>query len=124
MRESEILNQSLSPFGPKILPNLPESRTFDSIKNFKEMDPITLKRNKRIPYIKSKKVKRTFLALNILLLIGAIILISTLLYLLFHLNQSDKVIFKCLVSILTGMILILFYVIGYNEIKKNQNIHV
>jgi hypothetical protein len=88
------------------------------------MDIITLKRTKRISDIKSKKVKRIFLALNILLSIGTIILVSTLLFLLFHLNQSDKIILKCMFSIITGMILILFYAIGYNGIKKNHDIHV
>jgi uncharacterized membrane-anchored protein len=71
----------------------------------------------------TKKAQRTFLVLNILLFIGVITIVSTLLYLFFHLNQSDIVIYKCACSIVSGLVLVLFYAIGYHDLKKKEDIH-
>jgi hypothetical protein len=71
----------------------------------------------------TKKAKRTFLVLNILLFIGVITIVSTLLYLLFHLNQSDIVLYKCACSIVSGLVLVLIYAIGYYDLKKKEDIH-
>jgi uncharacterized membrane protein len=73
--------------------------------------------------LKTKKAKRTFLIINILLFFGIVLIVSTLLYLLFNLNQSDRVIYKSVLIIITGLVLVMFYAIGYNEIKKKQNTH-
>jgi len=73
--------------------------------------------------LKTKKTKRTFLFINLLLFSGVILIVSTLLYLLFNLNQSDRVIYKCIIGIISGFVLVIFYIIGYNGIKKKQNIH-
>jgi hypothetical protein len=82
-----------------------------------------LRKTNRILDLDTKKAKRTFLVLNILLFIGVITIVSTLLYLLFHLNHSDIVIYKSAFSILSGFLLVLFYAIGYHELKKRENNH-
>jgi uncharacterized membrane protein len=73
--------------------------------------------------LRTKKAKRTFLIINILLLFGIVLIVSTLLYLLFNLNQSDRLIYKSIFMIITGLLLVLSYAIGLNEIKKKQNTH-
>jgi len=73
--------------------------------------------------LRTKKAKRTFLIINILLFFGIVLIVSTLLYLLFNLNQSDRVIYKSIFIIITGLVLVMFYAIGYSEIKKKQNAH-
>ena len=64
--------------------------------------------NRRTP-----KAKRSFLILNILLLLGIVLIVSTLLYLLFNLNQSDKLIYKSISMIITGLVLVMSYAIGF-----------
>ena len=73
--------------------------------------------------LRTKKAKRTFLIINILLLSGIVLIVSTLLYLLFNLNQSDRLIYKSISIIITGLVLVMSYFIGFNEIKKKQNTH-
>lgn len=73
--------------------------------------------------LKTKKAKRIFLIINILLFFGIFLIVSTLLYLLFNLNQSDRVIYKSVVIIITGLVLVMFYAVGYTEIKKKHNTH-
>jgi uncharacterized membrane protein len=73
--------------------------------------------------LRTKKAKRTFLIINILLLFGIVLIVSTLLYLLFNLNHSDRLIYKSIFMIITGLLLVLSYAIGFNEIKKKQNTH-
>jgi cytochrome c biogenesis protein CcdA len=71
--------------------------------------------------LRTKKAKRIFLVTNLLLILGVLLVVSTLLYLLFHLNQSDRVIYKCIFTIISGLVLVVFYVIGFNAIKKKQD---
>jgi uncharacterized membrane protein len=73
--------------------------------------------------LRTKKAKRTFLIINILLLFGIVLIVSTLLYLLFNLNHSDRLIYKSIFMIITGLLLVLSYAIGFNEFKKKQNTH-
>jgi uncharacterized membrane protein len=73
--------------------------------------------------LRTKKSKRTFLIINILLLFGIVLIVSTLLYLLFNLNQSDRLIYKSIFMIITGLVLVMSYVLGFNEIKKKKNTH-
>jgi amino acid transporter len=86
------------------------------------MEIITYKSSSKLD-LKSKEAKRTFLIINILLFFGVVLVVSTLLYLLFNLNQSDRVIYKSALIIITGLVLVIFYFIGYNDIKKKQNTH-
>jgi uncharacterized membrane protein len=73
--------------------------------------------------LKTKKAKRIFLIINILLFLGIVLIVSALLHLLFNLNQSDKIIYRSAVIIITGLVLVMSYFIGYKEIKKKQNSH-
>jgi O-antigen/teichoic acid export membrane protein len=73
--------------------------------------------------LRTKKGKRTFLIINFLLFFGVVLIVSTLLYLLFNLNQSDRVIYKSILIIILGLDLVMFYAIGYNEINKKKNTH-
>jgi hypothetical protein len=81
-----------------------------------------LRKTNLILDLDTKKAKRTFLVLNILLFIGVITIVSTLLYLLFHLNQSDIVLYKCACSIVSGLVIVLIYAIGYHDLKKKEDI--
>ena len=71
--------------------------------------------------LRTKKAKRIFLVTNLLLILGVLLVVSTLLYLLFNLNQSDRVIYKCIFTIISGLVLVIFYAIGFNAIKKKQD---
>jgi len=81
------------------------------------------KKTNRILNLKTKESLRTFLIINILLFIGIVLIVSTLLFLSFNLNQSDRMIYKSIFIIITGLVLVMFYAIGYNGIKKKQNTH-
>ena len=71
-----------------------------------------MRKTKKILDYKTKKEKRSFLVLNILLSTGLLMVVSTLLYLLVHLGQTDRIILKCLPIIAAGLILVLFYAAG------------
>ena len=86
------------------------------------METITNKSNRKLD-LKTKEEKRTFLIINILLFFGMVLIVSTLLYLLFNLNQSDRVIYKSAVIIVTGLVFIMFYAVGYNRTKKRHQTH-
>src|SRR4030042_2767611 len=85
------------------------------------METDILRKTNRIVSFNTKKRKRSFLVLNILLFIGSVTIVSTLLYILVHLNQSDKIIYMCVPIIASGLIFVLFYAIGYNELTKKEN---
>lgn len=55
---------------------------------------------------------------NIYLLAGVSVMVYTAFYLLFHLNNSDKIIFRCLPGLIAGISSILLY--GYLNIKKSK----
>ena len=65
---------------------------------------------------KSNKSQQLFV--NIYLLVGVISLIFTLFYLLFNLNISDKIIYKCIPGFIFGLSSILIY--GFQYLKKTM----
>jgi len=87
------------------------------------MEIITIRKTKRILDFNIKKGKWTFLVLNIFLFIGLITIVSTLLYVLINLEQSDRIIFRCLPIIALGLVFVLFYAIGYNKLTEKENKH-
>jgi putative flippase GtrA len=87
------------------------------------METDTLRKTNRIVSFNIKKRKRSFLVINFLLFIGSVTIVSTLLYILIHLNQSDKIIYMCVPIIATGLIFVLFYAIGYHELTRKENSH-
>ena len=62
--------------------------------------------------LQTGKGKVNFLILNILLIAGVVAIVFTLLYILFHLDQSDRIILRCVPVILSGLVLVLIYFIG------------
>lgn len=84
------------------------------------METTTDKSNKRFNS-ETKEAKRRFLILNVLLFLGAVLIVSSLLYILFNLNQSDRVIYKSMVFLVTGLILVFFYAISSAGIRKRRH---
>jgi uncharacterized membrane-anchored protein len=87
------------------------------------METITLKRNRRLLNLDTKKKKRTFLILNLLLVLGVISIVSTLLYILLNLTNTDTIIIKCIPSFALGLAFVFFYAIGFNELTKKADRH-
>jgi hypothetical protein len=85
------------------------------------METTTLRKTKRILGFEIKKEKRAFLVINILLVIGLITIVSTLLYILINLEQSDRIILRCLPIIVLGLVFVLSYAIGYNKLTAKEN---
>lgn len=85
------------------------------------MESIINKRRSKILDLKTPESKRKFLTINIVLLAGVVLIVSTLLFLLFNLNQSDKMIYKSIFFIITGLVLVMFYAVGYHRIIKKHD---
>lgn len=73
--------------------------------------------NKMIQTKRNEKL--TNLVINLLLLIGVSITVFTLFYLLFHLDTSDKIIYRCIPALALGLFSILVY--GFLYRKKPIN---
>jgi biotin transporter BioY len=86
-----------------------------------DMLPMAFKKSGRIPNFNSKNGKKNFLVLNILLITGSFFIVSALVYLLLNLERTDAIILKALPFILSGLVLILFYAIGYHKLKEKEN---
>ena len=67
------------------------------------------------------KGKMSFLFLNILLIAGVIAIVFTLLYILLHLDQSDRIILRCVPVILSGLVLVLIYFIRSSRKSVQRN---
>jgi hypothetical protein len=63
--------------------------------------------------------KSTSVLINLILLSGVSILILTLLYMLFHLDISDKIIYRCLPGFVIGLSSIILY--GFLSAGKSKN---
>ena len=68
--------------------------------------------------VRIKENKALFLFTNLCLLVGVAILVFTLLYLLFHLDESDKIIIRCIPGFAIGLVLIITYVFLF--VKKGK----
>ena len=85
------------------------------------METISLRKTKRILDFVTKKGKMTFLVLNILLVLGLITIVSTLLYILINLEQTDRIILRCLLIVVLGLVFVMFYAIGYHKLTEKEN---
>jgi hypothetical protein len=65
-----------------------------------------------------KENKALFLFTNLCLLVGVAILVFTLLYLLFHLDESDKIIIRCIPGFAIGLSSLIIY--GFLSVKKGK----
>jgi hypothetical protein len=70
-------------------------------------------------HINSKGQKVRLLFINLFLLTGVSVLVFTLLYLLFHLDNSDKIIYRCLPGFVFGLSSIIVY--GFFNVNKTKN---
>jgi len=68
--------------------------------------------------VRIKENKALFLFTNLCLLVGVTILVFTLLYLLFHLDESDKIIIRCIPGFAIGLSLIITFVFLF--VKKGK----
>ena len=75
--------------------------------------------NKKIQTIGNNETKWSNLIINLFLLFGVSIMVFTLFYLVFHLDTSDKIIYRCLPGFALGLISVLAY--GFLYHKKHIN---
>jgi hypothetical protein len=72
----------------------------------------------------TKETKLRNLLLSAYLLIGVSIMLYTLLYLLFHLDQSDRLVYRCIPGFVVGLSSVITYGIFYSaKIKIRKRIH-
>ncbi|MCK9205239.1 MAG: hypothetical protein M0P58_12510 [Bacteroidales bacterium] len=84
------------------------------------MDTMTIKRKKFLPFLKGKKNRILFMAINIYLIIGVGSLVITLFYLIGNLNQADSIIKYCIPGFVLGVSSGIFYFIGYQSMVSGQ----
>jgi hypothetical protein len=68
--------------------------------------------------VRNKENKAMFLLINVFLMMGVAILVFTLLYLLFHLDESDKIIIRCIPGFAIGLSSVMIY--GFLSVKKGK----
>jgi len=89
------------------------------------MNTLIIKRKKLLPFLQSKENKLIFRLINIYLIIGMGSLIITIIYLLSHLNISDRIIYFCIPGFVLGISSGIIYYMGYQsiitEIKTKRN---
>jgi hypothetical protein len=74
--------------------------------------------------VRTKEDKTRFILSNLCLLLGVSILVFTLLYLLFHLDNSDRIIYLCIPGFAIGLSSIFVYVfLSVNKTKIRKRIH-
>ncbi len=86
------------------------------------MDALNIKRKKFLPFLKSRENKLIFKLINIYLIIGVASLVITILYLLSHLNISDRVIYFCIPGFVLGISSGITYFFGYQSINPDKKI--
>ncbi len=86
------------------------------------MDTLIIKRKRFLPFLKSRENKLIFKLINIYLIIGVASLVITILYLLNHLNISDRIIYFCIPGFGLGLSSGIIYFIGYQSINSDKKI--
>ena len=72
----------------------------------------------------NNETKLSKLIINLFLLFGVSIMVFTLFYLLFHLDTSDKIIYRCVPGFVLGLSSILTYGFLYHKKSiNNKRIH-
>jgi hypothetical protein len=80
--------------------------------------------NKIHPVFSKRENKSTDILVNLFLLAGISVLVFTLFYILFHLDKSDEIIYKCIPGFVIGLFSVVVYL--YNFKRKpvyNKRIH-
>jgi len=65
------------------------------------------------PFLRSRKYRVLFLALNFYLIIGVLALLIAIFYLLANLDQADKIILSSITGFVLFISAVIFYMIGY-----------
>jgi hypothetical protein len=78
--------------------------------------------NKMTPINKIAENKITFLFINIFLFLGVAIMVFALLYLAFHLDNSDKLFFKFVPVFVIGITLVLIYRLLKGKSQPNRRL--
>jgi ABC-type glycerol-3-phosphate transport system permease component len=84
------------------------------------MNTMTIKRNKMLPFLNSKKNRILFIAINIYLILGVGSLLITMFYLIGHLNQADSIFKYCIPGLVLGVSAGIFYFVGYQSMVSEQ----
>jgi len=82
---------------------------------------MTLRRNKFLPLLVSRKNRKLFIVINIYLIIGVSSLLITIFYLLGHLDVADSIIKYCYLGFALGLSSGIIYFIGYQSMTKEKN---
>jgi ABC-type glycerol-3-phosphate transport system permease component len=86
------------------------------------MDALIIKRKKFLPFLKSRENKLIFKLINIYLIIGGASLVITIIYLLNHLNISDRVIYFCIPGFVLGISSGIIYFFEYQSINSDKEL--
>lgn len=84
------------------------------------MNTMTVKRKKLRPFLQSQKNRILFKVINIYLIIGVAGLLITMLYLIGHLYEADKVIMRCIPGFILGISSGIIYFVGYQSMISEQ----
>lgn len=84
------------------------------------MDTLIIKRKKFHPFLKSREKKLIFILINLYLVFGVATLVITIMFLLSHLNISDKIIYLCIPGFVLGISSGIIYFIGYQSINSDK----
>ncbi len=84
------------------------------------MKKIEFKRTRSTPNLSEKKNRILFLALNFVLIIGGVSLISTFLYLIYNLDKADEILIYCLPVICFGVVLIVGSAFGLYKLRGTK----
>jgi hypothetical protein len=76
--------------------------------------------NMKVQKIRNNEIKLSNLIINLFLLLGVFVLVFTLFYMLFHLDISDKIIFRCIPGFALGLSSILVYGFLYHKKRVNK----
>jgi hypothetical protein len=85
------------------------------------METMLIRRKRFIPFLQSSKNRILFKVINFYLIIGVGSLVITMIYLMGHLYEADKVIMRCIPGLIMGVSSGIIYFIGYQSMISEQN---
>ena len=80
--------------------------------------------NRLIKNTNNKDSRLLSFIVKLLLFVGVSIMIFTLFYLLFHLDTSDKIIYRCIPGFVLGLSSILLYGFFYHKKATNERFQI
>jgi hypothetical protein len=85
------------------------------------METMLIRRKRFIPFLQSSKNRILFKVINFYLIFGVGSLVITMIYLMGHLYEADKVIMRCIPGLIMGVSSGIIYFIGYQSMVSEQN---